>query len=231
MLFRSEENTCENNAEHGIKYLGNAGGTARNNICRGNTWSGIAAFHQAAPTLEENTCENNAGHGIKYGGNAGGTARKNICRGNTLSGIVAIDQAAPTLEENTCENNAEHGIYYGGNAGGTARKNICRGNGDSGIRIFGTVRDVWIFDNLCEQNQYGIQIGASAWDWWDWRGDSRMPVLHSLALSMHDLLSLGIDRDRINDIRVLRSGQKYAASSNTCRNNRSANWSWNSIED
>ena len=195
-----EENTCENNAKYGIYYGGNAGGTARKNICRGNTLSGIAAFDKAALTLEENTCENNAKYGIYYGGNAGGTARKNICRGNTLSGIAARDQAAPTLEENTCENNGQHGIYYGGNAGGTARNNICRGNGDSGIRIFGTVRRVWIFDNLCEQNQYGIQIGASAWY-------------------------------RKDNIRVLHSGQEDADSRNTCLNNRSANWSWNSIVD
>ena len=179
-------------------------GTVRGRIAHchviNNQGDGIRCTDKAAPTLEENTCENNEFHGIEYVGDAGGTARKNICRGNKVDGIHIRNTAAPTLEENTCENNGEDGIYYGGDAGGTARNNICRGNGDPGIRIYGTVRRVWIYDNLCEQNQYGIQIGASAWDW---KGD----------------------------VRVLRSGQEDAASRNTCRNNRSANWSWNSMFD
>jgi len=127
-----EGNTCEGNKYVGIVYIENAGGTARNNVCRSNGIGVLTAGH-AAPTLDGNTCEGNSGGGIGYVENAGGTARNNICRNNGFYGIVVGNEAAPTLEGNLCEENGEFGIAYLENAGGVAQNNTCLNNAKGAI--------------------------------------------------------------------------------------------------
>ena len=147
-----EANTCEQNKNNGIAYVGTASGSARNNTCRANGAYGIAVGERAGPTLDTNTCERNKQGGIAYVGLAAGTARNNICRDNSNSGIFVGEQAQPTLEANTCEQNKYNGITYGGSAAGTARNNTCRVNSNSGIFVGEDAQPI-LEANACEKNE------------------------------------------------------------------------------
>jgi parallel beta-helix repeat protein len=154
------ENTCEENIDTGIAYLGKARGVVRKNVCRGNEKNGIYVGDAAQPTLENNTCEGNKG-GIGYVEKAGGVAKNNVCRGNETHGIYVGGQGQPTLENNTCEGNKESGIAYFHMAGGVAKNNVCRGN-LLGIGVVGQAQPT-LENNTCEGNkESGIAYGEKA---------------------------------------------------------------------
>jgi parallel beta-helix repeat protein len=96
-------NTCENNAQHGIAFFNNGSGLVRGNVARSNGWDGIGVGQSAAPTLIENRCEGNKRYGISFSDVATGIARGNICTGNVQGQIYVAPTAAPELVGNSGE--------------------------------------------------------------------------------------------------------------------------------
>ena len=152
-----EANTCQENEDSGIAYVGSASGLARNNTCSRNKKHGIAVGEQAQPTLEANTCQENEWSGIAYWGSASDLARNNTCSRNKQHGIYVTEQAQPTLEANTCQENEDSGIAYFDSASGLARKNICSGN-----KGYGIYKSMWwggpkLKGNICQNNQADVK--------------------------------------------------------------------------
>ncbi|HPZ83132.1 MAG TPA: protein kinase, partial [Thermogutta sp.] len=147
-----EENLCEGNTWSGISYYGNASGKAWKNTCRGNGLHGVYVSDQAQPELQENVCEQNGDSGIAYFRSASGKAWRNTCRGNKRYGVYAGERAQPALGGNFCEGNAKCGIVYLDNASGKAWKNTCRGNKLHGVRVGDQAQPV-LEENLCEGNE------------------------------------------------------------------------------
>jgi parallel beta-helix repeat protein len=96
-----ENNTCENNAYHGIAFFDNGSGLIRGNVARSNGWDGIGVCQSAWPTLIENRCEGNKRYGIGFFDSATGLARENTCSGNEQGEIYCAPTAAPELMSNS----------------------------------------------------------------------------------------------------------------------------------
>ncbi len=134
----------------GIVLHGNVRGEVRNCLVHDNGEGGICVKGGAIVTLDGNTCEKN-GAGILYLGSAKGVARKNVCRENLSHGIYVGSTGKISLESNTCNNNSDSGIRLS-----LRSTNPCQ---------------ITLAGNRCEQNKYGIQIGAGVWVW---KGDKKV---------------------------------------------------------
>ncbi|HZO24592.1 MAG TPA: right-handed parallel beta-helix repeat-containing protein [Chloroflexota bacterium] len=183
---RLDSTRCQivGNDWHGIAYLGDGSGTARENRCQDNR-HGIAAGGSAEVELVGNICHGNLLSGIAFLGRAGGTVRENTCQANGDNGIAVVEAARPELVGNVCHSNLGAGIDYSDDAGGAARENRCRENHGSGIAVgesaapelirntcranalsgidyFGDARGA-ARENVCQDNQeHGIAVGETA---------------------------------------------------------------------
>ncbi|MGC7845728.1 right-handed parallel beta-helix repeat-containing protein [Desulforudis sp. 1088] len=91
-------NTCSF-GEIGISYGGDSGGTAEENTCEYNAYTGILINNSAHPLLKKNRCSRNR-CGVEYRDSAEGLAVENYVMDNSEASIVTSPNAHPELKDN-----------------------------------------------------------------------------------------------------------------------------------
>jgi parallel beta-helix repeat protein len=150
------DNVCNDSVDgYGILVTDSIGTVVNNNVCKGNTYSGLTYhYDNNAHSLAYNICDGNLSqgngeHGIVFQSNSslfdlqvGNTISNNQCIGNgNYSGFnfgkgiyVASGARGFNITGNNCQNNYESGIEVAANVGrGKITNNVCHNNGFGGL--------------------------------------------------------------------------------------------------
>ncbi len=170
---RAENNTCQNNGEHGIQVERSNRSVIKNNNCSYNNNQGSHGIHldsSSAGFIEENEVMSNGdewGDGIYL---SGGSQRNqillNTVNENAGRGIGVEESHNVTVRQNNCHGNNEQGINIGNERSPSndtkIEWNVCMGNRGGGITLDGG-KNARISNNSCKDNgNNGIQLGNGA---------------------------------------------------------------------
>lgn len=157
-----EDNVCNGNTRSGICFSGYSTISVIHNQCWRNQLSGIEVEGEARPLLERNSCEQNQRHGISFFNRTKGQAQKNECNSNEMAGIAVQDEAAPTLLNNNCSGNTFYGLICSGRSTAIVSANGFRKNKIDGILVKDEASPVLEENSCIGNNGYGIQIERGA---------------------------------------------------------------------
>lgn len=143
----------------GVRYGGQAGGFARDNLLEHNG-SGVVVAQEAAPLLRDNRLWSNEHHGALLKGRAQATLRGNHCLSNRRHGLLFRHTAGGDVVDNLIEGGAV-GVRVSDEASPTLRGNQCVRHHKVGILLEDRSSSL-VEDNGISECVVGVQVMARA---------------------------------------------------------------------
>lgn len=139
----------------GVRYGGQAGGFARDNLLEHNG-SGVVVAQEAAPLLRDNRLWSNEHHGALVKGRAQATLRGNHCLNNHRHGLLFRHTAGGDVVDNLIEGGAV-GVRVSDESSPTLRGNRCLRHHQVGF-LFEDRASSLVEDNDISECVVGVQV-------------------------------------------------------------------------
>ncbi len=155
---RIEDNICVGNSATGIRILHSPGTKIINNTCNYNSFAGIHVGNSSESQIENNRCIQDGWLGIFVDLSEACLITNNTCNSNSMGGIVVEESPLSYVADNRCKNNDYHGgISFSRSNKSTVINNLCTDNSQANIALYES-NDSFVSNNHCSGIGTGIVI-------------------------------------------------------------------------
>ena len=144
-----EDNICVGNSATGIRILHSPGTKIINNTCNYNSFAGIHVGNSSESQIENNRCIQDGWLGIFVDLSEACLINNNTCNSNSMGGIVVEESPLSYVADNRCYENTYHGgISLSQSNKSTVVNNLCTDNSQTNIALYES-NDSFVSNNHC----------------------------------------------------------------------------------